>query len=424
MITTTTTTTILNGKVDLLNVLNMSSGTTLSYNSSIESIINLQGGTILYSYDNMIIASEITDSFYSELIKNPNIEYIDSLPLKKYGDINYDLINQIKIDTGNSSNLSSNPITNSGSTITGSGSKYNNVFTTGINVTGYTNDITNSINTLNTLTTTLQDGVSGNSNIPTRTIIHPIITNEYFDLSVETNSKFDYLITATGTSPIKYELISPGNYTGTVGINLNRISGVTSSVSGVYNFRYSAINYYGSASKNLVLTVIDYVKITNTNLVINSKFGTTITYQISSNGYPSSYDATPLPSGLSINNLTGVINGICSETGSTIVNLIASGITGVDSKQLSIGVGYIPIITSSGSVLGSYYFPFNYTIESTDINSTYKIIGKLPSGLNLLGNIISGTPNYPGISNIKIKAINAFGDSTKDLTITIPNFNI
>jgi len=414
---------ISNSKTDLLNALNMSSGTTLSYNSSIENIINTQGGTILYSYDNIIIASEITESFYNELSKNPYIEYIDSLPLKKYGDINYDLINQIQTNTGGTSNLSSIPASNSGSTLNGPGSQYTNIFTTGINVTGFTNDITNSINTLNTLTTTLQDGVSGKTTLSNSGDIHPTITNEIFSLSAETNSSFNYIITATGTFPIKYEIIPPSNYTGTIGINLNKISGVTS-MNGVYNFTYSAINYYGSASKDLVLTVVEYVKITNTNLIINSSFGSNITYQILSNGNPISYDAKSLPDGLSINHSTGVISGICNSTGSTISDISASGLTGSDSKPLSINSGYYPIISSSGSVSGSPYTQFSYVILSNDSKSTYKIIGNLPSGLNFSNNTISGTPNSPGITNVSIKAINSFGESTKNLTITISNIVI
>lgn len=403
---TTTTTTILNSKIDLLNSLNVSSGATLSYNSSIEDIINTQGGTILYSYDNIIIASEITDSFYSELSKNPNIEYIDSLPLKKYGDINYNLIDQIPTNINSTSNLILTQVPNT------------SIFSPGITVTGFTNDITNSINSLNTLTTTLQDGVSGKTTKSNGSDIHPIITNENFALSAQTNSSFNYLITATGTLPIKYEIISPSNYTGTIGLNLNSISGVTSK-NGTYNFTYTAINYYGSASKDLVLTVTDYVKITNTVLKINSNFGTNVTYQILASGNPISYDANTLPSGLSINNSTGVISGVCTNTGSTIVNITASGSTGVDSKQLSINVGYYPIITSSGAASGSPYSPFSYIISSNYSGSTYNVIGNLPTGLNFSNNTISGTPIKPGIVNVTLKAINSFGDSTKNLTITI-----
>ena len=412
--TSTTTTTILNTKSDLLNALNISSGETLSYNSVIENIINTQGGTILYSYDNMIIASEITDTLYNSLVKNPNIEYIDSLPLKKYGDINYNLIDQVITNTGNTASLSLTSITNTGNTSS---------FIPGINVTGFTNDIMNSINILNTLTTTLQDGISGKTTLSNNGNIQPIITNDVFALSAETNSIFNYLIEATGTVPIKYEIVTPNNYIGAVGINLNNISGITSKT-GVYNFTYSAINYYGSASKNLVLTVMEYVKITNTNFIINSSFGTNITYQILSDGNPISYDANSLPSGLSINNYTGVISGSGTTTGSTNVNISASGLTGVDYKVLTINIGNPPIINSSGIVSGKTYSVFNYIITSNDSGATYKIIGNLPSGLNLNKNIISGLPTTPGIVNVLLNANNYFGNSNKNLVITIYSNNI
>ena len=290
-------------------------------------------------------------------------------------------------------------------------------------MTGYTNDITNSINLLNTLTTTLQDGISGKTSLSSNINISPTITNDIFALSAETNNTFNYLINATGTVPIKYEIITPSNYIGTIGLNLNNISGITSKT-GTYNFTYSAINYYGSASKDLVLTVIEYVKITNTNLIINSNFGTNITYQILSTGNPNSYYSTSLPSGLTMNNSTGVISGICVMTGSTNVNITASGITGMDSKILTINVGYYPIINSSGTASGKTYSAFNYIITSTDSGATYKIVGNLPSGLNFNNNIISGLPNNPGIVNVSITASNVFGYSTKNLSIIISNMNI
>jgi hypothetical protein len=81
---------------ELIKSLNISTNI-LRYNSEVETSVKQNGGTVLYSYNNIIIASEISESFYNELQKNPYIDYIESLPLKKYGDVNTDLINQLDV---------------------------------------------------------------------------------------------------------------------------------------------------------------------------------------------------------------------------------------------------------------------------------------------------------------------------------------
>ena len=81
---------------DLLEAINTSESI-LRYNTEIEDNIRQNGGTIIYSYNNIIIASEISENFYIELKSSDNIEYIETLPLKKYGDIDTNLIGQIDV---------------------------------------------------------------------------------------------------------------------------------------------------------------------------------------------------------------------------------------------------------------------------------------------------------------------------------------
>lgn len=95
METTTPTTTELSIE-KILEMINISNDI-LSYNSSIIDSIQQNSGVVLYSYNNIIIASNISDEFLNELQKNPNIEYIQNLPLQKYGSVDYSLINQLDI---------------------------------------------------------------------------------------------------------------------------------------------------------------------------------------------------------------------------------------------------------------------------------------------------------------------------------------
>jgi hypothetical protein len=58
----------------------------LSYTDEIKNEIINSGGTILLIKDNVLIASEVSESQYLELLKNPNIIKMDVLPLKRYVD--------------------------------------------------------------------------------------------------------------------------------------------------------------------------------------------------------------------------------------------------------------------------------------------------------------------------------------------------
>lgn len=57
----------------------------LTYNDEIKGSIVKSGGTIVFIKDNIIVATEISESQYRELLKHPHIDKMDVLPLKRYG---------------------------------------------------------------------------------------------------------------------------------------------------------------------------------------------------------------------------------------------------------------------------------------------------------------------------------------------------
>lgn len=57
---------------------------TLTYNDYIKNLISISGGTVVFMKDNMIVASEISEEQYRSLLKNPYIEKIDIIPMKRY----------------------------------------------------------------------------------------------------------------------------------------------------------------------------------------------------------------------------------------------------------------------------------------------------------------------------------------------------
>ena len=55
-----------------------------TFNPEISKLINNEGGTVIYSSGNILIASEISEELYRELLKSPYIESVKDLPLKRY----------------------------------------------------------------------------------------------------------------------------------------------------------------------------------------------------------------------------------------------------------------------------------------------------------------------------------------------------
>lgn len=400
---------------DLIKLLNVSD-TILKYNSEIETSVTTNGGTVLYSFNNIIIASEITDSFFVELQKNPNIDYIEELPLKKFGDVDINLIDQLdiyKLSTDGSSLIENSII--DGSIIVNTG------------ITG----ILTSTGIL-TGTTTVVDGVSGKSkksnlqNVENNSSIGTVesgiatkFTNQNLALTALTSDWFSYELFANGTTPITFEFITPANYKGTLFLQNSTVLSGTTNTEGVYNIPINVKNNYGMDTKNLTLTVLTTTKITNTNLQVYSKIGANFYYNITSIGTsPLTYAINNLPSELTLSN--NIISGIFTTGGTYNMILIVSGTTNSDSKLLTVSAGISPVITSSGVIISEQYVNLSYTVTSEPASGVnYSILGLLPTGLQFNGITIEGVPVYSGVYNLKIKATNPFGDSTKDLNITI-----
>lgn len=401
---------------ELIQSLNISTNI-LRYNSEVETSVKQNGGSVLYSYNNIIIASEISEEFYAELQKNPYIEYIDSLPLKKYGDINTDLINQIdvsKIFIGDS--------VDSSGVISQTDSQMPEIYiNTNTGSTRAPDPTTNEI-----------DGVSGKSRPPrvkptvgvegstySSVGIPPIITNQLLEVSSLSNVFFDYTITASGTGPITFEIIKPLNYVGSLDlINNGKMTGKSSNL-GYYNITLKAKNIYGVDTRTLKLIVSESVEITNTNLDVYNKSGSTFSYKIESSGsLPKNYSTSTLPSGITLSGNS--LNGVFAASGVYNITLIVSGTTTSNSKILSVTVGSSPIITSDGEITIEEYSGLTYNITSSPSSGvTYNVIGILPKGLRFNVNKIEGIPIITGIYYVTLKATNNFGESTKSLKITI-----
>ncbi len=156
----------------------------------------------------------------------------------------------------------------------------------------------------------------------------------------------------------------------------------------------------------------------------NAAVGEAFTFTIQASGNPTSYGASSLPPGLTVNTNSGVISGTPSQTGVYIVSLSANNANGTGSGALTITVGggvvFPPGITSSSTATGTVSVAFAYTITATNNPTSFGASG-LPSGLaiNTASGVISGTPTEPGNFSVQLSANNAGGTGTRALALTI-----
>lgn len=153
--------------------------------------------------------------------------------------------------------------------------------------------------------------------------------------------------------------------------------------------------------------------------------GSAFSYQITASGTPTSYNATGLPSGLSVNTMTGVISGTPAGAAVSNITLTATNAVGTSNNfALTLTVTdpapMAPVISSSATASGSVAVAFTYQITASNTPTSYSASG-LPAGLsiNTGTGLISGTPTTAGVSNVTLGAINAGGTGPLTLTLTV-----
>ena len=83
----------------------------LTYNDYIKDQIVTSGGTIVFMKDNIIVASEVSEAQYRELLNSPYIDKLDILPLKRYGNSGIEYTQSIVSTVqSNATNITTNKI--------------------------------------------------------------------------------------------------------------------------------------------------------------------------------------------------------------------------------------------------------------------------------------------------------------------------
>lgn len=151
--------------------------------------------------------------------------------------------------------------------------------------------------------------------------------------------------------------------------------------------------------------------------------GTAFSYAITASNAPTSFAATSLPVGLTLNASTGIISGTPTTAGTYAATISATNAGGTASKTLTITINAAvaaPVISSAANTTGTVGAAFNYVITASNSPTSYGATA-LPAGLvaNASTGIISGTPTAAGSFTSTVSATNAGGTSSKQVTITI-----
>ncbi len=156
--------------------------------------------------------------------------------------------------------------------------------------------------------------------------------------------------------------------------------------------------------------------------------GASFSYTIQASNNPTSFNATGLPSGLSVNPSTGEITGTPSAAGTSTVGLSAVNPGGTSTATLTLAVAAAgptvapsaPVITSGAAVSGSVGTSFSYYTSANASVASYAA-GNLPPGLsiNVASGLITGVPTAAGITSVPLTATNAAGTGSATVTINI-----
>jgi hypothetical protein len=159
---------------------------------------------------------------------------------------------------------------------------------------------------------------------------------------------------------------------------------------------------------------------------VNGTVGSAFSYQIAATNTPTSFGATGLPAGLSVNTGTGMISGTPTGGGGTsTVTLSATSSAGTGTATLTLTITTMPVITSSTTANGTVGSAFSYQITATNTPTSFGATG-LPAGLsvNTGTGMISGTPTAAGTSTVTLSAANGSGTGNATLALTLVGFSV
>jgi hypothetical protein len=201
------------------------------------------------------------------------------------------------------------------------------------------------------------------------------------------------------------------------------ISGTPATI-GTWNIRLSAANASGTGNGNLALTVKPPLPVITSSANADGLVNAAFAYTIQAANIATSFGATGLPGGLTLDPAKGTITGTPTNSGVFAVTIGATNITGPTTGTLTIviysGPAPAPVITGALTATGIVGARFSYTITATNNPTSFFAIG-LPTGLSFdpANGAITGTPVAVGSSTVILRATNRGGTGSANLVLTI-----
>jgi hypothetical protein len=237
-----------------------------------------------------------------------------------------------------------------------------------------------------------------------------------------TGTAFSYTIAASNTPTSFGAALLPA------GLSINTSTGVisgTPTTAGTYPVTLTATNTAGSGTKQLTITVSSaiVVPVVSSAATATGTVGSAFSYTITASNTPTSYAATGLPAGITVNTTTGVVSGVPTTSGTFTANVSAINAGGTGNKQVTITVSsgvVAPVVSGAATATGTVGTAFSYTITASNTPTSYAATG-LPAGVtvNTTTGVVSGTPTAAGTFTSTVSATNAGGTGTKQVTITV-----
>jgi hypothetical protein len=217
------------------------------------------------------------------------------------------------------------------------------------------------------------------------------------------------------------------------GLNLvgSVLTGIPTDVPGIYHCQLQANNQWGWGPLfALQITVAIRAPEIFSPLELTVQLGESFIYTIFGTHNPSSYGATGLPAGLSVNVVSGVISGTPTVLGDFSILLIAINQGGAGSATLVLHVVPPPVpvidtsVTHGRAITVEAFTPFIFQPTATN-NPTHWTADPIPDGLALDASTgrLSGQFQVPGLIGVVFVASNLGGDSdpgTFNFLVAIP----
>lgn len=142
-------------------------------------------------------------------------------------------------------------------------------------------------------------------------------------------------------------------------------------------------------------------------------------YRIAATGLPSSFSATGLPAGLTLNSSTGVISGVAADAGTYDATVGATNAAGTGTALLKLFVLGVPQILEPEVQINAVT-PVERQLYASATPSVWSATG-LPEGLtlNATTGMLSGSAANPGVFKVTLTVSNSRYTNTGDIRLLV-----